>query len=157
MSFFNMPQQVRYIYLTVRCLCSSVNTVGTKTIFMSDKKHITVCRVAYCEECYKNHRPSKQDIFCTIGRTHQKYTVRVVEYWGTRGFTPHIITITSIEHDKVIFTSYCAIHGCGCNISYNEDTEKYLIQPINYATLAIEKRQWNALIMYKNDDDYILA
>ena len=114
---------------------------------MSDKKHITVCRVAYCEECYKNHRPSKQDIFCTIGRTHQKYTVRVVEYWGTRGFTPHIITITSIEQDKVIFTSYCAIHGCGCNISYNENTEKYLIQPINYTTMAIERMSASHFIL----------
>lgn len=127
---------------------------GTKTIFMS--KHITICRVAFCEECYKQKRPCKQDIFCVIGRTHQKYMVYSVAYWGTRGFTPHIMTITKIDGEYVYFSSYCAIHECGCNITYSEEREKFLIEPTHITTEKLVKSQWNALVQYKNDSDYIL-
>ncbi len=130
---------------------------GTKLITMeTNKTHITICRIAYCEECYKQHKPSKQDLFVTIGRKHQKYQVRQVTQYGQRGFTPHIMTITDIKSKMVTYTSYCGIHECGCNCNWKEETEKFLITPIKYTTYTVTTAAWNAMLLYKDDEDFFL-
>lgn len=83
--------------------------------------------------------------------------VYTVALWGTRGFTPHIMTITKIDNEYVYFSSYCSIHECGCNITYSEERERFLINPIDVTEHKLPKRQWNALVQYRNDEDYILT
>ena len=125
---------------------------------MKPTSTLVVTRVMFCSNCFKNHRPNKENVFVTIGRTHQKYIVRTVELYGQMGFTPHIIHLLKSEKGFVYFTSYCAIDECGCDISCKEEVGKFTIQP-KQVIRPVQKmpiKEWNFMIQYTRDSDFYL-
>lgn len=118
--------------------------------------NIIITRVQYCEKCHKNKRPIKGELFVTIGRKRQKYSVRYVSKFGQMGFTPHIIEFHGSREGTVSYTTYCAMDGCGCSIVLNETTEKYNIVCIEFVSKIITLKEWNDMIMFKDDETFWL-
>lgn len=96
-------------------------------------------------------------LFVTIGRGKQKITVRQVERNGTRGFTPHVIEKNHSIAGHITYTAFCGMNGCGCKLELDEEQGKYFMEVIETTEHHIPVKQWNALVLYTNDNDYWLG
>lgn len=121
---------------------------------MEDKLKIT--RVRFCQSCHDAGKPNKGNIFITIGRTHGVFQTRLAANWGTRGFTPHIFEIMKIDRKRVYYKCYCAMDECGIDLQWNEKKEKFDVYILGWWESSMPIKDWNALILYKDDPQYSL-
>ncbi len=119
-----------------------------------EKKHTVLCRVGFCQACYDRDRPQKGQRFVTIGRGRQRYLIREVKRIGQRGFTPQIIERISTTNGKVEFHSYCAMENCG--VVFIKKNDEFELHTINEVVKILSVKDWNALVNYTGDKQYLL-
>ena len=114
-----------------------------------------ITRVGWCEECAKQQRPKTGNHFLAYGFAHQSFHMEVAERYGRIGFVPHIYKLDKKLGENLVVLKSCAMYGCGVDRKReHNDNWFYFIKA--YQREVWEVGQWNALLHYKRDKDYII-
>jgi len=116
-----------------------------------------ICRTGWCDICAKENRPHTGQLFLTIGSTgiyHVKKAERIAPRYG---FTPHLYQLVKSLGDNVVFNHVCGME-CSVNIDWDSTNYKWLadVKESYWKRGIMELKDWNALVMYKRDEDYIV-
>lgn len=116
-----------------------------------------ICRIGYCEVCAREQRPKSGQQYLVVGEEgfHLYFAWRNAPIFG---FGPHLYKIHKIIGQNVVYDTWCSMYPCGIareeNIADNS---------IDYFPNENAKRRgimllsdWNALVQYKNDFDYLI-
>lgn len=103
----------------------------------------TVCRTAYCQDCFKRGDPHNGHLVVLFGFSHQEMHVKMIT-GGIRGFTPHIFEILQREGEYFIVRKTCGI--CGYEKNLVKDT--YKLKPVKQSITKIHLKDYNGLLKF---------
>lgn len=115
-----------------------------------------ICRTGWCGKCAKEQRPQYNQRFMAVGEHgYHLYYVETTHRWY--GFTPHLYQ-AKIIGDNVVYERLCCMENCGVEIYANEKERcfDYFFNKENIIKNITTLKNWNALVMYKNDQDYFI-
>lgn len=117
----------------------------------------TICRVGYCPLCEKSHQPKGGQYYLSFGAKANGFLVKTCERNGKIGFTPHIYKAKQ-SNGKMEVEIACAMYGCGVSRRLEGKSEYsywfYFVKPESYIKEVWSITRWNALVLYKHDNDY---
>ena len=110
-----------------------------------------ITRVAFCENCFKEHNPHTNQLFLVYGSSCNDFYIRQAKSNGTTGFTPHILKLIKVIGENVVYEKACGI----CDIDFYEiQNGDYAFQVLNWTRGMLTLQEWNAWVKYKHDWDY---
>lgn len=114
-----------------------------------------ICRIAFCAVCEKEQRPWRGSVFLDYS-TFQGSFPRKTKQSGTPGFTPHLFMLEKVIGPDCVVSGMCSIHGCGVEYKKSNNKMEYALIPGRWQKFYMPIKEWNALIRFKNDPQYVL-
>ena len=128
------------------------------------KDAIVFTRSGFCQACYYANRPQRGEYVLVYGSSTQRLHIKQIAHFGTRGFTPWIITLEGVTQDGLFKLYYsCGVVGCDCDIeekfylhgkevSEDDDYDDTKVFPIfkKAHTLYLTGPQYHALKNFKD-------
>lgn len=115
----------------------------------------TLTRVKFCQKCFDKGYPLKGQIFLAFGTTTNDFVVKQARRNGKKGFTPHIIVLNKATGGFVKYDYLCSI--CGTKRRrFDKDNDEFFVSEEDFKQGLINIKDWNAWVMYKNDEDFEL-
>lgn len=114
-----------------------------------------ICRTGWCPCCHNLGQPHKDNLFLVWGNNGMHiYTVQKQN--PLRGYTPHLYRLMRVDNDDIVFERLCGI--CGVTFKYNKSTHEHdpVILENKWKREKMSIKDWNALVMYKRDLDYLI-
>jgi len=115
----------------------------------------TLCRPAYCQDCFKRGDPHHGHLVTLFGFSRQQLHVKTVT-GGIRGFTPHIFELLQKEGDYFIVRKTCGICGYEKELTKKDGEPFYKLKPIKQSIVKIHLKDYNGLLKF-TDPDYRVA
>jgi len=107
-------------------------------------------------------RPEIQSMFVVWGDTTQTFQVRHAKRLrkdglvGKRGFVPAIYELKRVVEDVVYYNITCSMEGCGMKIVPCEEKNMFKVGFLETDNRKMTIRNWNALVQYKHDIDFVI-
>lgn len=114
----------------------------------------TITRVGWCKQCAKLHNPHCGDLFMTFGSGHLTFVLQVGTKNGAFGYVPHIYRLEQEIGDRVVILKSCAMYECGVMRSMYKGEWLYHVK--EYEREYWDIKQWEALLNYKRDKQYMI-
>ena len=116
-------------------------------------------RIGFCQKCFDSAKPHDGQKMLLLGShgwhvdiCHPKRIPR-----HPIGYTPHLYKYIRLQNENVIAKTVCCIDGCDIQIKPLADgTYNFMILESKWREQSILISDWNALIKYKRDLDYII-
>lgn len=113
-----------------------------------------ICRVGWCEKCFRLNRPSIEQRFLAFGS--RGYHIYYVErHTRMKGFTPHLYELEKKIGGNVVFNYTCGMENCGFVFNDKQDgSTGFYAKESEFKRGILELKDWNSLVMFKRDKDY---
>lgn len=119
-----------------------------------------ITRVGFCERCLQHHNPRTGQLVLFCG-SHGFYVKEalVPKYPLSHpvGFTPHLYSKLDVIGGTVNVKKVCCVNGCDILIKPNaNDTFDFYILETKWQYTKMPVADWNALLNFKRDKNYII-
>lgn len=118
-----------------------------------------ICRTGWCEHCAKEKRPRTGQQYVAVGSNGHVHVYEAQRVPPYDGFTPHLYGIYKKLGENLIVLALCTMEDCGMHNIYYDSTNrmyKFTIDESRIKRIVMSISDWNSLVLYKRDDDYVI-
>lgn len=108
---------------------------------------VVICRTMYCPRCNASDHPTKGDVFIVYGSKRKTLMQRIAQWYGVKGYTPHIISFDQplkMKDGKVEIIVSCGV--CEMVYDYIDMEAVFVIKKAH--VIHLPKKDFDALVLY---------
>lgn len=110
-----------------------------------------LCRIGFCEKCFKEDRPQTKQHYLVYGSSSEDYHGMTAKRNGRKGFTPHLYHLIRAFSNEVYYKKLCCMVDCGTYLVKEEGVTYACYDDDSWSvTLTMPLKEWNALCGFKN-------